>query len=90
MITRKVRELVTQGHIAQRPFDDQLSERGFDHFLKSLDPMKQFFLQSDIEEFKSMRDKLDDMLKENNIAFAYTAYHRLLQRIQAIMRRFMS
>ncbi len=85
MITRKVRELVTEGHIAQRPFDDQLSQRGFDHFLKSLDPMKQFFLKSDIEEFNPYRDKLDDNLLRGDIGFAYVVYKRLLERIKAMV-----
>lgn len=85
MIVKKVREKVTSTHIAQRPFDNELSERGFDHFIKSLDPMKQYFLKSDIEEFAPERDKLDDALLSGKIDFAYTAYKKLLSRIQTIM-----
>lgn len=85
MIAGKVRDLVTSLHIAQRPFDDQLSERGFDHFLKSLDPRKEFFLKSDIDEFMPFREKLDDNLKRNDIGFAYVVYKRLLERIHQIV-----
>ncbi len=85
MITRKVLELVTQGHVSQRAFDDELSERGFDHFLRSLDPMKQFFLKSDIAEFLPERTKQDDNLRRADIGFAYVAYQRLLERMNAML-----
>ncbi len=85
MIAKEVLRLVTEGHISQRVFDDELSERGFDHFLRALDPMKQFFLKSDIEEFEPYRKKLDDSLKKADIGFAYIAYKRLLERMNAMI-----
>ena len=84
-IVKKVRALVMEAHIAQRPIDNEISERGFDHFLKLLDSMKQYFLKSDIEEFNVDRDKLDDYLQSGKIDFAYKVYKRLLDRIHAVM-----
>ncbi|MDZ4852972.1 MAG: carboxy terminal-processing peptidase [Pirellulaceae bacterium] len=85
MITKAVRENVAGLHITHRPFDDELSQRGFDHFFKELDPMKQYFLQADIDEFQPFRKKLDDNLLKNDIQFAYDVYKRLLERMEKII-----
>ncbi len=85
MITKAVREMVGQDHISRRPFDDETSRRTFDRFLKSLDPMKLYFLKSDIDEFSINRERLDDSVAKGDISFAYTAYRRLMDRITEIM-----
>ncbi len=85
MIAKEVKNKVTSEHIAQRPFDDELSQRAYDHFLKSLDPMKQYFLKSDIDEFAPNRDELDNLLNKGKLDFPYTVYKKLLLRIQELM-----
>ncbi|MFM9064803.1 MAG: hypothetical protein ACKOOI_17460, partial [Pirellula sp.] len=72
MIIRNVRNLVEEGHISQPKFNDELSKRGFALFLKQVDPLKTFLLQSDVDEFRAQETNLDDMLQKNNISFAYT------------------
>jgi len=85
MIIRNVRNLVEEGHISQPKFNDELSKRGFALFLKQVDPLKAFFLQSDVDEFRAQETNLDDMLQKNNISFAYTVYKRYLQRLNEVM-----
>jgi len=85
LIAKEVRNKVMSEHIAQRPFDDELSQRAFDHFLKSLDPMKQYFLKSDIDEFAPNRNELDNLLMKGKLDFPYTVYKKLLSRIQELM-----
>ena len=85
MIIRNVRNLVEEGHITQPKFNDEVSKRGFALFLKQVDPLKAYLLQSDVDEFRLQETNLDDMLLKNNISFAYTVYKRYLDRLNEIM-----
>ncbi len=84
-VVRTVRMLVEQAHILHPKFDDAVSAHGFEIFLKNVDPMKSYFLASDIEEFKPYETKLDDLLKVSNIKFAYVAYKRYLERLEQVI-----
>jgi carboxyl-terminal processing protease len=84
IIVRSVRNLVEEGHISQEKFDDELSKRGFDLFLRQVDPMKSYLLQPDVDEFRANETLLDDMLQKNNISFAYTVYLRFLERLNEV------
>jgi len=77
--------LVEQAHILHPKFDDEVSAHGFEIFLKNVDPMKSYFLASDIEEFEPYEYKLDDLLKVSNIKFAYVAYKRYLERLEQVI-----
>ena len=61
--------------------DDEISERWINTYLKSLDPRKMYFLQSDVDQFYKQKHQLDDMIKRGNIRFAYDAYSLYLQRL---------
>ena len=76
-----VSALLQRVHLARRPIDDEMSRRALDSFLKSLDPMKLYFYQSDIDEFMKNRDRLDDEIQKGDISFGYTIFNRLLKRI---------
>ncbi|WP_425615129.1 carboxy terminal-processing peptidase [Anatilimnocola sp. NA78] len=80
-ITRAVTSLVGRQHLSKHALDDEISQRGMDQFLKSLDGMKLYFYQSDIDEFNKRRNELDDMLRSNDVSFAASVYNTLLKRI---------
>jgi carboxyl-terminal processing protease len=80
-VTSAVTTLIRENHVSKQPLDDTISERGLTAFLKSLDPMKMYFLQSDIDEFMKKKNDLDDMLEAKNISFAYDVFQRFLERI---------
>lgn len=84
-IVRTVRALVEREHISHPKFDDEMSYRGFDIFLRNVDPLKSYLLQSDVDEFMVYRDKLDDLIKVNDIRFAYVVYKRYLKRMEEVM-----
>ncbi len=84
-IVRQVRTLVEQSHVLAPEFNDEISARGFDSFLKKIDPKKSIFLALDIHEFQPYQFKLDDQLRDESIAFAYIAYKRFLKRLDQIM-----
>ena len=85
VVVQAVRQLVEESHILHPKFSDEVSAHGFEIFLKNIDPMKSYFLASDIEEFKPYELKLDDLLKARDISFAYVAYKRYLQRLEQVM-----
>ena len=84
-VVRAVRLLIERAHVLHPKFNDEVSSRGFDIFLKNIDPMKSYFLASDIEEFRGYETKLDDLLMRNDVKFAYVAYKRYLERLDQVI-----
>jgi carboxyl-terminal processing protease len=80
-VTRMVTMLMKREHLTKHPLDDEISRRGLDLFIKSLDGMKLYFYQSDIDEFNQRRNDLDDMVQSGDVTFAYTIFNRLLKRV---------
>ncbi|NLX55328.1 MAG: carboxy terminal-processing peptidase [Planctomycetaceae bacterium] len=80
-VTQMVTTLMKGQHLSRRPLNDEISQRGFKLFLEGLDPLKVYFYQSDIDEFKQFEKQLDDLLLENNTSFANLVFQRFLQRV---------
>ena len=85
-IARVVQTLMERENLAGHPLDDEISRRMLQSFLGTLDPMKMYFYQSDVDEFQQQRDELDDMLKKSDVSFAYTVFQRFLQRADERVR----
>ena len=81
LVAQVVSQLLEQGHVTKPKFDEEISKRLFQRFLKDLDPGKMYFLKSDIDEFKEQETKLGDQLLKGDVNFAYKVYGRFLQRI---------
>ncbi len=81
LVARYVSRLLPKRHISGRAVDDQISSRALDIYLKSLDPMKLYFLQSDIDEFNRYRNQIDDLVLQGDLSPAYTIFTRFLQRV---------
>lgn len=80
-IIRAIAEYMHRQHLSKHPLDNEISERAFDQFLKSLDPMKIYFLQSDINSFKADRDRLDDLARQGDMSFAIDVFKTFLLRV---------
>ena len=78
-----VRRHLEREHFLRQPIDDAIARRWFDTFLEALDPMKVYFLQSDVDAFAQRRDNLDDLVKRGDVSFAYEVFDRFLQRVDA-------
>ena len=77
-----VAALMDRRHLSEMQVNDEISHRTLDMFLKSLDRMKLFFLQSDIDEFMSERDAIDDYVKAGDVRIATRIFDRFLQRVK--------
>ena len=82
-ITLAVRSYLEREHFTRRPIDDEIARRWFGIFLEALDPMKVYFLQSDVDAFMQKRESLDDLVKRGDVSFAYEVYNRFLERVDA-------
>ena len=76
-----VSTLLQREHISKRRMDDEISSRCLHTFLKTLDPMKIYFNQSDIDEFKQWDADLDDMVRKGDITVGYNIFNRFIKRI---------
>ena len=76
-----VSKLMERQHLSRQPLNNQMSRRCMQAFLKSLDPRKLFFYQSDIDQFMAQQDRLDDLFKRGDISFAHDVFSRFLARV---------
>lgn len=80
-VTLAVASLLRNGHLSEHALDDEISKRSFESFIKSLDAMKLYFYQSDIDGFRQHETELDDRLKRGDVGFAYSVYETFLKRV---------
>ena len=81
LVARLIAALMPRNHISGESVNDKVSERALDLFLNSLDPMKLYFYQSDIDEFSRYKTQIDDMVRAGDISLAYTIFKRFTQRV---------
>lgn len=84
-----VQKLDTE-HYRDQDFNDALSSRYFDEYLKSLDSAKNFFLQSDIAEFEKYRKTFDDDYKKGKLDNSFVIFNRfnerMIQRLESVVK----
>ncbi len=81
-IAKAVAWYLRDEHLSKQPLNAEMSRRTFTTFLKTLDPMKVYFLQSDVDEFAKQQDELADAIaKRGDVGFAYKVFDRFLQRV---------
>lgn len=73
--------VLENGHFDPKTFNDEFSEQVYDNYIENLDPLKRYFLQSDIDEFNKYRLAIDDQIKTSDISFFNLTYDRLMQRM---------
>lgn len=76
-------EILRRHHYLKLPIDDARSTVVFDSYLKTLDPQRSFFLQSDINEFSPLRTQFFRLLRYGQLKQGYTIYQRYLERVQS-------
>ncbi len=74
-------ELLTRYHYQSMPLDDALSDRIFDRYLKSLDPEKLFFVQTDIDRWAGVRTKLDDAIITEELTVPFAMFNLYARRV---------
>src|SRR5690606_35013272 len=62
-----VSSLIDKRHMAQLRVDDEIAKRAMEMYFKTLDPMKLYFYQSDIDKFAPESTKIDDYIKAGDV-----------------------
>lgn len=75
-----VKQLDTR-HYRSQDFNDDLSSRYLDDYLKALDPAKNYFLKTDIAGFEKYRTKFDDDLKKGKLDKTFEIFNRYNERV---------
>ncbi len=85
-IAYQIAEFLEHLQYSLQPLDKAMSEKFFDGYLESLDPRREYFLQSDIDEFAHYRTNLDKLTVGGNgradLTPAYEIFERFLERLQ--------
>jgi carboxyl-terminal processing protease len=81
LVAQLVCNFLQRGHLVQPELDAELSKRLFQRFFKNLDPTKNYFLKSDLEDFSKHETKLGALVKQGDLSFAYQVYERFVMRI---------
>ena len=68
-------------HLSQMRLDDEISRRALEMFFETLDPMKLYFYQSDIDKFDAESTTIDDYVAKGDVALAKRIFDVFLQRV---------
>lgn len=79
--SRLIAQMMEQIHLSKLPLDDSIADRAFKQYIDSLDPLKDYFMQSDIDEFEIQKNQIDDKLRKGEFDIALTVFRRFLERV---------
>ncbi|MFT3998778.1 MAG: carboxy terminal-processing peptidase [Rhizobium sp.] len=68
-------------HYKPVPLDDALSVKIMNRFIKSLDPDRVIFLQSDIDKFMASSTKIDDAIDQEDLNIPFSIFNLYEQRV---------
>ncbi len=74
--------VLSKGHYDAKDINDDFSKEVFTDYIDALDPLKRYFYQSDIEEFKKFETLIDDQIRDKEILFFNLTYDRLQERMR--------
>jgi carboxyl-terminal processing protease len=74
LVARNVARRLPAMHLTRMPLNDEIASRALSLYLDKLDYDRTVFLASDIEEFRNESDKLDDAVKNGDLAFAFHVF----------------
>ena len=84
LLTQVVINSLSSWHFNPQTINDEFSEKAFHLYIKKLDPQKQFFLESDIEDFDDYIHDIDNQIREGDNRLFELTYARLQQRIKNV------
>ncbi|MBG89225.1 MAG: tail-specific protease [Verrucomicrobiales bacterium] len=82
-ISQKVSQILDGAHYADRSIDDETSRMHLDFYIDSFDYFHMFFIQPDIDEFRSRYGKvLDEKTLSGDVSPSKVIFKRFLQRLK--------
>jgi carboxyl-terminal processing protease len=81
-IAKFVTRLMEIYHYSQAKMNNDMSEKVFEAYFRSLDHGRRYFLKEDMEEFSVYKHLLDEMFKRGDLTFPVKLYTRYMQRLK--------
>ena len=78
---REILDRLATRHYRGQDINDELSARYLSTYIEMLDPLKSYFLQSDIEEFNQWSSRLDDLARRGDVGPGFVMFNRLRDRL---------
>lgn len=86
LLAQMVGHILTEEHLQKRALDDNLSREAFGEYVKRLDPMKLYLLESDVATLRSFANRMDDELRAGNLKLARVGAAMLEARQQVVAK----
>ena len=83
LLMQLITYLLEEGHFEPKDINDTFSEGVYISFLNQVDPFKNYFYQSDIDEFEQFKTEIDDQILDHDVHFFNVVYERLLIRMES-------
>lgn len=81
-----VTHVIQKGHYDPKEIDDVFSAEVYENYINGMDPMKRYFLDSDITEFSQYKTEIDDHIKNRDLTFFNLVHSRFLQRMEDVKK----
>src|SRR5262252_484383 len=75
---------LTRFHYKPEPLDAKMSAHIFDRYLDALDADRLFLLQSDVDKFGALRDKLGDAIYNEDLSAPFAIFNLYIQRVNEL------
>jgi carboxyl-terminal processing protease len=72
--------VLEKGHYDPKAIDNEFSASVYKDFIDGMDPLKRYFLASDLEDFKVYETEIDDQIRNKDLSFFDLVYTRYLER----------
>jgi carboxyl-terminal processing protease len=88
LLSRMISQQVIKRHYLHRPFDDEISVKIFNSYLKQLDPRKRYFLKGDIGLLSGYSLQMGNKIQSGSLEFPLLAEEILRRRIKRLQEIF--
>jgi carboxyl-terminal processing protease len=78
--------VLQKGHYDPKDINDEFSAEVYKDFINGLDPLKRYFLASDIVEFSKYKNEIDDQIKNKDLSFFDLVYSRFNERMDDVKK----
>src|SRR5690606_21054851 len=78
--------MLHEGHYDPKDISDEFSADVYENFIKGLDPLKRYFIASDIAEFSKYKTEIDDPIKNTDLSFFDLVYGRFQERMEDVKK----
>lgn len=86
IVAKNILSLIEDHHYKKVVVNDSLSSVIFDSYIKKLDPGRNYFLKSDIDDFEKYRFFLDDDLRSGDLSVPFYIFNVYLKRYNESVR----